>query len=75
MRHEDLAHLSTEALIDIRETASQILEARNVEMLKVALSELTTLIYKWDEKGVDFYICTNDGTITLYANDICVERK
>lgn len=75
MRHEDLAHLSTEALIDIRETASQVLEARNVEMLKFALAEFTSLMSKWDERGVSFYVCTNDDIISLRANDICVERK
>ena len=76
MRYEDLAHLSTEALIDIKETVSQALEARNIEMLNVALSELTAVINKWYEKGVSFYILDNaDCEIPIYSREVRVRRE
>ena len=75
MKFEDLAHLSIEELINIDEAVSQALKARYVTMETQALSELTSLIYKWDERGFSFYICTDEGTITLYPSVICIERK
>jgi hypothetical protein len=40
-----------------------------------ALNEMTTLIQKWNQRGISFYMCTDEGSITLEASEICVERK
>ena len=75
MKFEDLAHLSTEELINIDEVVSQVLKERYITMETRALSELTSLIYKWDARGFSFYIDTSEGAVTLYPIDICIERK
>lgn len=75
MKFEDLAHLPTEDIINIKEVASQVLRARDIDMQNQALSELTSLIYKWYERGIEFYIDTHLQTVTLKPNEICVERK
>lgn len=76
MRHEDLAHLSTEVLIDIRETVSQVLEARDISMQSEALSELQTIIQKWFDRGVVFYFL-KDGykDVDLYPELIKAKRR
>lgn len=75
MKFEDLEHLSIEELINIDEAVSQVLKARYITMETRALSELTSLICKWYERGFSFYICTDEGAIPLYPSDICIERK
>ena len=76
MKHEDLAHLSTEALINIRETVSQVLEARDIDMQSQALLELQTIIQKWFDKGVVFYFF-KDGykDVDLYPELIKAKRR
>lgn len=71
MKHEDLAHLSTESLIDIRETVSQVLKSRDIDMQNEALSELQTVIHKWFDRGVTFYFL-KDGykDVDLYPESI-----
>lgn len=40
-----------------------------------ALNEMMTLIQKWAEKHVSFYIRDGyDNPITIYSREVCVER-
>ena len=76
MKQEDLAHLSTEALIDIRETVSQVLKSRDIDMQNEALSELQAVIHKWFDRGVTFYFL-KDGykDVDLYPESIKAKRR
>ena len=41
-----------------------------------ALNEMVTLIQKWAEKHISFYIHDGDDyQITIYPREVCVERE
>lgn len=76
MKFEDFADLSTEEIINIKEVAFQVLKARNVEMENQAVSEVASIISKWNDRRFYFYIMDNeDCEIPIYPREIRVTRE
>ena len=76
METEDLMRLSTEELINIKEAISEIIKAREVEMENRAVSEVATIIAKWNDKQFYFYILDNeDCEIPIYSREIRARRE
>ena len=76
MKTEDLMRLSTEELINIKEAISEIIKARDAEMEKRALSEVATVISKWNDKQFYFYVADiEDNKVPIYPKEIRVTRS
>ena len=70
-----LGRMTDDELAIIKKDICSIIEQRSKKEEQTALTEVVSVINKWSEHDITFYIYDdNDHKLTLYPSEICVER-
>lgn len=73
--YEELKDMSVQELVILQNEISSVLDERRLEEEKEARQEMLTVLDKWAEHSISFYIYDNeDNKITIYPRELCVER-
>ena len=73
--YKEIAEMTDSELKELEKQIAAERDKRAKREVIEALNEMVALIQKWNERGISFYMCTDEGSITLEASEICVERK
>jgi len=73
--YKEIAEMTDLELKELEKLIAMERDKRAEREIIEALNEMVALIQKWNKRGISFYMCTDEGSITLEASEICVERK